>query len=41
MNRVVTNGIFQGFEEGLLTSTSLLTNAPLRRVGRWVPGEFA
>ena len=28
MNRAVTEGIVQGFEEGLLTSTSLLSNAP-------------
>ena len=28
MNPAVTAGIFQGFEQGLLTSTSLLSNAP-------------
>jgi hypothetical protein len=28
MNRAVSDGIFRGFEEGLLTSTSLLSNAP-------------
>ncbi len=28
MNRAVSDGIFQGFEQGLLTSTSLLSNAP-------------
>src|SRR5208282_4246828 len=28
MNRAVTEGILQGFEQGLLTSTSLLGNAP-------------
>ena len=28
MNRGVTDGIMQGFRQGLLTSTSLLSNAP-------------
>ena len=28
MNRAVTDGILQGFRQGLLTSTSLLANAP-------------
>jgi predicted glycoside hydrolase/deacetylase ChbG (UPF0249 family) len=28
LNRAVTDGILRGFEEGLLTSTSLLSNAP-------------
>jgi len=28
MNRVVSDGIFQAFEQGLLTSASVLTNAP-------------
>lgn len=28
MNRAVTDGILRGFDEGLLTSTSLLSNAP-------------
>ena len=31
MNPAVTAGIVRGFEHGLLTSTSLLTNAPTRR----------
>ena len=28
MNSAVSDGIIQGFSEGLLTSTSLLANAP-------------
>ncbi len=37
MNTAVTDGIFQGFEQGLLTSTSLLSNAPdaARALDRW------
>ena len=37
MNPAVTDGIFQGFEQGLLTSTSLLPNAPEaeRALDRW------
>ncbi len=37
MNPAVTDGIFQGFEQGLLTSTSLLSNAPdaARALDRW------
>ena len=37
MNAAVNEGIFQGFEEGLLTSTSLLSNAPdaARVLDRW------
>ena len=37
MNPAVSDGIFQGFEQGLLTSTSLLSNAPdaARALDRW------
>jgi predicted glycoside hydrolase/deacetylase ChbG (UPF0249 family) len=37
MNPAATDGIFQGFEQGLLTSTSLLSNAPdaARALDRW------
>ncbi len=37
MNPAVTEGIFRGFEEGLLTSTSLMSNAPdaARALDRW------
>ena len=37
MNSAVTEGIFRGFEQGLLTSTSLLSNAPdaARALERW------
>ena len=37
MNPAVTEGILQGFEQGLLTSTSLLSNAPdaARALDRW------
>jgi predicted glycoside hydrolase/deacetylase ChbG (UPF0249 family) len=37
MNRAVTDGIVRGFEHGLLTSTSLLANAPdaARAIGEW------
>jgi predicted glycoside hydrolase/deacetylase ChbG (UPF0249 family) len=37
MNPAVTDGILQGFEQGLLTSTSLLSNAPdaARALDRW------
>ncbi len=37
MNPAVSEGIFRGFEEGLLTSTSLLSNAPdaARALDRW------
>jgi chitin disaccharide deacetylase len=37
MNRAVSDGILRGFGEGLLTSTSLLANAPDagRALGRW------
>ncbi|MGO9114812.1 MAG: carbohydrate deacetylase [Thermoguttaceae bacterium] len=37
MNPAVTDGIFQGFEQGLLTSTSLLSNAPdaAQALDRW------
>jgi predicted glycoside hydrolase/deacetylase ChbG (UPF0249 family) len=37
MNPAVTNGIIQGFDQGLLTSTSLLSNAPDadRALDRW------
>jgi len=37
MNPAVTDGIFQAFQQGLLTSTSLLSNAPdaARALDRW------
>lgn len=37
MNRAVTDGIVRGFREGLLTSTSLLANAPdaVRALSQW------
>ncbi len=37
MNAAVTDGILRGFDEGLLTSTSLLSNAPdaARALDRW------
>jgi predicted glycoside hydrolase/deacetylase ChbG (UPF0249 family) len=37
MNPAVTDGIFQAFQQGLLTSTSLLSNAPdaARALERW------
>ena len=41
MNPAVTDGIFRGFEQGLLTSTSLLSNAPdaARALDNWQPLE--
>jgi predicted glycoside hydrolase/deacetylase ChbG (UPF0249 family) len=37
MNEAVTEGILQGFRQGLLTSTAILTNAPdcARAISRW------
>ena len=37
MNKAVTEGILQGFRQGLLTSTAILTNAPdcVRAISRW------
>ncbi|HVC97623.1 MAG TPA: ChbG/HpnK family deacetylase [Pirellulales bacterium] len=42
MNRVISEGIFQAFERGLLTSASVLTNAPhaLLAIESW-KGRFA